>query len=146
MVNTSFNLESFRDTFRDGYTWSEPEMGDGFSRVAAGSQYVKLEFTLDGREELMRASLLFPYFLKDANANRVVTAQVIRFLEVCLPSNVLPEDWIQNATRELKQSDEKHFGSEHLDIVISLTQLKPSLTFLLLAERKGAVKATAFSA
>jgi len=139
LLNTSFSLEGFEEAFRDELRLRSLPTFRG-KKVRGKSPLVKLELALDVGNRLLSATLVFPFFLKDAEANRSITAQAVRFLELCLPDRVMPEDWMQEATQALKKGGQRLFEHEYDGIVISLFQMESDLIFVLQAERKEALK------
>lgn len=139
LLNASFSLEDFVEAFRAEIHLRSVPAPSG-RKVRGKSSLFKLELSLEPDGRLTSATMVFPFFLKDEESNRNITAQVARFLELCLPDRVLPEEWMQEATQALKASDEKLFESEYDGLVISLFQMKDDLIFMLQAERKGAPK------
>ncbi len=134
MVGT-FTFDAFKSVFGDTMLFEESLTTEGCNRIMGGSKLIRLEFVLDPEEALQSATIEFPYFLSDAGSNREISEQVIRFLEVCLPSDVTPQSWIQEATRHLKGKDETEFEARYEDILICLFQMKPKLLFFLTAQR-----------
>lgn len=135
-MNT-FRLDLFEEAFRDTVTLQESTLDEGGRKLQGASSLLKVELAVDRNDRLTHVIVVFPYFLKEPESNRKITAQIVRVLELCLPDHVPPQEWIELATQNLKASEEKEFESEYEGITIGLHQRKPHFIFVLEAERTG---------
>lgn len=134
-MNRSFELEAFKRAFQDAIVFRESALPAGGKKLVGKSALIQVELEEDAQEHLQRATMLFAFFLKDAESNRKVTAHVFRFLDLCLPLTLMPPQWMQAATQKLKSSDEKKYETEHDGVRVVLLQMKPEQMFVLAAER-----------
>jgi hypothetical protein len=135
-MNKSFQLEMFQKAFQNVITFRESVLSSGGKKLVGKSALIQVELEEDAEGNLQRATMLFAFFLKDAESNRKITAHVFRFLDLCLPLTVMPPQWMEAATKKLKNTDEEDYETEQDGLRIALVQMKPELMFILSAERK----------
>jgi len=132
---TEFTVERFKETFADSLSFQESPVKDGKKRILGTSKLVHLELMENQKGILESAVLVFPYFLADKEMNRQVSAQAIRFLELCLPPLIAPVTWIEEAKQNLEIKEVVEYERKYEELTVTLMHMKDKPMFYLMAER-----------